>query len=801
MDQESTQIIINHCPECSQGVDVTALAPYSKIICPHCQVAVRIRTRLGQYQIKGPLGEGGMSRVFVAEDITLGREVALKILHQELSLDRKLTEMFEREAKLTASINHPNVVKVYTVGSENGYFYIAMELLEAISVEQIIAENGALPEREVLDIAYDVVAGLKAAYQNKLIHRDIKPGNMLVTKDGTAKLVDFGLAVAQGGADVNEDLWATPFYVPPEKLVREPDTYLGDIYALGATCYHALAGQPPFLANTSSLEELIAIKSVNVDLKSVAPSATTATVKLFEQMMAYSPSDRPASYDILLEKIQARRNDVGAPPKVNLHSVKTKRKGTLLKVFLGFGACLLMIVFLFFRTNGKKDQSDLNSLLTSAGDRVISPEEREAAGKMLAGRRAMVSGQLNEARKIFGELEGNKNFTQPSMAWNTFNQGLVELLIGNEKSARTAFAALKSQKGFEPSQKPYERFFDRISVVLSNPLPVLRSDLVVDSTSFESIGLLAAALKNWEQEQYSEANRFFEDFLKVESPSTDLWIGDMKSVVSKYQADLALLESLPNPSQQMDSKTLEDAKAKLETADQKLQTRGSMKKLLKSRIIRAENFISNARPPTPPATVEPPSPLATEWTDAEMADVAHIQTVVSSFPDFKNSYVFSGAVLKLEATTPNTPKGKALRQDLIDGCKAANIFLESLTARLNLGSYKGIIERKQGVKLDAAITAASPTTINLDLGFGGPNEVEIDEFAPSWFIDAAEQCLGEPSPNNLKIYKEAFWFSTLCGFSSQANRIAAKIITIDKKFKEDGQRFRKINFNQSVTTN
>ena len=170
---------------------------------------------MGQYQITGMLGEGGMSQVFKSFDMHLGREVALKVLHQSLSRDSALTAMFEREAKLTASILHPNVVKVFTVGNEDGYFFIAMELVDATSLEQVIASTGALPEKEVLHVAHDVVAGLKAAYHEGLIHRDIKPGNMLVTGEGTSKLVDFGLAVQQGGDDESDDVWATPYYVPP----------------------------------------------------------------------------------------------------------------------------------------------------------------------------------------------------------------------------------------------------------------------------------------------------------------------------------------------------------------------------------------------------------------------------------------------------------------------------------------------------------------------------------------------------------------------------------------------------------
>ncbi|MDF1814521.1 MAG: serine/threonine-protein kinase, partial [Verrucomicrobiales bacterium] len=733
MDSESDDIIINQCPECGQGVDVSSLSPFSKIECPHCNVAVRVRTRLGQYEILGPLGEGGMSQVFSAEDITLGRKVALKILHQELSLDSKLTEMFEREAKLTASINHPNVVKVYTVGHEGGYFYIAMELVHAISVEQIIAEQGALPEEKVLQMAYDVVSGLKAAYQLNLIHRDIKPGNILVTEDGTAKLVDFGLAVVQGGADENEDIWATPFYVPPEKLVREPDTHLGDIYALGATCYHALAGQPPFVANTSSLEELIEIKSRGVDLKSVAPNATLPTVKLIERMMSYSAAARPSSYDELLKKIQIRQNELGAVPQVSAHSVKSDRKGLFVKLGIGVVTVVAVLFFVFQSKKGQSGSDEIASLLGTSGERVISAAEREAAGKMLSGRSAMVRGRFGEALNIFSDLEGNANFTQPTLGWNTFNHGLVELLMGNEKSARNAFQSLRKQKGFDdPAHKPYDVFFSQIGAILSDPLPVLRSDVRISSETFEAIGLLAAGLKNWEQDQFEEAGIFLRDFGRIGTLETDPWIAEMKPVTGKYLADLAAYEKLPNPSVQMSASDLKKVKAQLESAEDKART-SRMKQFIRARLRRAESFIEDAKKKAPP----PPKVDSDVWTDEENAEVSQLQKLVESLPDYKSNYAFSEALASLENAEFTTPKGKALHQDLIEGYKKAGNFLPSLVERFNSGNYQGKIRRKTGMALDAAITSATVDTFVVDLGFG-PNDVGIGAFETAWLVEAAE---------------------------------------------------------------
>ena len=787
MDSESEDIIINQCPECAQDLDVTDFPPFSKIVCPSCEATVRVRNRLGQYEIKYLLGEGGMSQVFAAEDTTLGRTVALKILHQSLSQDDKLTEMFEREAKLTASINHPNVVKVYTVGREKGYFYIAMELVNATSVEQMIAEQGALPELQVLQIAHDVVSGLDAAYRTNLIHRDIKPGNMLVTPEGTTKLVDFGLAIAQGGADENEDLWATPFYVPPEKLVREPDTHLGDIYALGATCYHALAGKPPFEANTGSLEELIEIKKEPVNLREAAPGASKVTVKLIEQMMAHSAAVRPSSYDKLLVRIEACKEEKGGLPASNVHTVQTSGAQKLVRLaFVVVPLIVLLIAVLALQDNGDDPGVDLEP----AQDRVISEEEREAVSKMLAGRQAMIDGQFPRAKRTFEELILDDRFDQPIRSWNTFNRGLVELLWGDEKGSREIFAGLATEEGFGSEElEAYARFFGKMSRLLTDPLPIRIEEIAAESDSFETIGWFAAGLKNWELGQFESADRLFTTFEKTDSPSSERWIADLKKVARRYRTDYQLLQGLPNPSRKMNLRELEDTITALVASRDSLKTRGALPGLVERRLERGNEFLALEKK----AQAERARARSQEWSSAELGELGRLQAKIDSLNGVKTSYLFSDAVNELEALSTDTTKGEALRQDLIEGFRAASRFVESLAIRLNEDGYEGVVRRRSGRALDAAITAATPDSFTVDLGFG-PNEVEVVAFEPSWLVEAAEATLEEPSEENISSWLEVFWFSRILGLEDESRRIATLLVALDEDFRKAGQRFAKVSF-------
>ena len=205
--------------------------------------------------------------VFEAEDETLGRRVALKILNRTYSRDAARLEQFRQEALITASITHPNVITLYSVGYDQGYFYLAMELVGGGSLEQRIRRENKLTEGDALRIGHEVAEGLRAAQHQGLIHRDVKPANILFTETGTAKVVDFGLALfTDRGPDKSAEIWATPYYVAPEKILQNEEDYRSDIFSLGATLFHALTGSPPHQVDTHAIEELRRIKSRRVTL-------------------------------------------------------------------------------------------------------------------------------------------------------------------------------------------------------------------------------------------------------------------------------------------------------------------------------------------------------------------------------------------------------------------------------------------------------------------------------------------------------------------------------------------------------
>jgi eukaryotic-like serine/threonine-protein kinase len=205
-----------------------------------------------RYELLEALGSGAMATVWRAHDRRLGREVAIKVLSEQLASNPSFRDRFEREAVHVASLKHPNIVTVYDSGSEDGAYYIIMELVEGESLQSRLARSSPyMPWREVPQLGEELLAGLSHAHHKGIVHRDIKPANILITREGTAKLADFGIARAASDAEsltTTGSFIGTPSYSSPEQLGSQPATPATDLYSLGCVLYHCLAGHPPFEA-------------------------------------------------------------------------------------------------------------------------------------------------------------------------------------------------------------------------------------------------------------------------------------------------------------------------------------------------------------------------------------------------------------------------------------------------------------------------------------------------------------------------------------------------------------------------
>ena len=318
------------CLACGTVIDTTAAQPLARVPCPKCGGKVRAERTFDHFVLVETLGVGGMGTVYKARDTLLDRFVALKLLRQDLGTGIDHAAQLQQEARVAASVNHPNVVQVFASGTDHGQFYLVMELVDHGSLDDFIEQQTRLPEEQVLESGIQVAKGLRAAHRKGLIHCDVKPANILFVDEYTAKIGDFGLAgVAAQGAETQSEIWATPYYVAPERLNNELPDFRSDIYSLGATLFHAIAGKAPIEGETSSAVALRELKTRPLDLRKIMPEVSEATARVFHRMLAPDPAQRFSSYDELVAELEGARGFLNGKEDADLAKPQQSRRPIL----------------------------------------------------------------------------------------------------------------------------------------------------------------------------------------------------------------------------------------------------------------------------------------------------------------------------------------------------------------------------------------------------------------------------------------------------------------------------------------
>jgi serine/threonine-protein kinase len=255
------------------------------------------------------LGEGGMGQVYLAEQMSLKRRVAIKLLRHELSRDAVSRKRFETEAKAVAQLSHPNIVQVYAVGEQDGLLYMALEYVDGLTLKELLTRKGPLDLPIALSIMRQVAAALVRAAEIGIIHRDIKPENLLITRKVEVKVTDFGLSRIMGyseGMSLTQTGHAmgTPLYMSPEQVMGQPLDVRTDLYSFGATCYHMLTGQPPFMGETAIAVGFKHVQEEPTPVTHFRPDLPPELGAIISKLMAKRPEDRYQSARELLRDLK-----------------------------------------------------------------------------------------------------------------------------------------------------------------------------------------------------------------------------------------------------------------------------------------------------------------------------------------------------------------------------------------------------------------------------------------------------------------------------------------------------------------
>jgi predicted RNA-binding Zn-ribbon protein involved in translation (DUF1610 family) len=529
MAPEQTAPTTETCPACGAIIDTTENDPLARVPCPKCGEKVRVQRAFNNFELVETVGVGGMGTVYKATDTLLDRFVALKLLRKDLGDEIDYATRLQQEARVAASVSHPNVIQVFSSGKDHGQFYLVMELVDHGSLDDLIEQRKSLPEEQVVEAGIQVAKGLRAAHAKGLIHRDVKPANILFADEHTAKIGDFGLAgVAAETGEGRREIWGTPYYVAPERLNNQPEDLRSDIYSLGATLFHAISGRAPIEGDTNSATALRELKNSPMDLREVAPEVSERTASVLQRMIAPDPAKRFSSYDELVDALE------------NAHGVLTGKGDARGTPWLAAGISILVALAIavgavvFVRSSRKAVPA------APAGPVIAVAELERQAGE---ARHELVINHYNKAGAQFARIAGEARGKQPLYGWARMQQALAAMVGRENSQARQALQDVENagQAGFGKSDADLAKFFTTTAKRLLAPGVVPGVEAAQKSaTNFESFALFPLGLKDVDQGAAAEAIPFFEQFVNAKPAGNFAWIGELKPLAQKYLDDSRL---------------------------------------------------------------------------------------------------------------------------------------------------------------------------------------------------------------------------------------------------------------------
>ena len=298
MDVSVERVEEFECPVCSERIVSPEVGPLEKMVCPRCSSEVTVPARFGNFLLLEKMGDGMIGPVYRALDLTLNRQIALKVMLKVFAMNPQLVEAFRLQASAAAAILHPNIVTIYAFGAHADHYHISMELIRGHSLHDLLT-RGAIEERDLLNVAFRISEALQYASSSGMIHGDVRPRNVFIDQDGTPKIGDFGIAKAMADAGFRNLVWSSPYYTPPERTEgRDPDMR-GDLYSLGATLYHSLCGRPPFDHTDPAVVMEMKRTQTVPDIRSLDDSIHPSSASILARLLERNPARRYPTHESL----------------------------------------------------------------------------------------------------------------------------------------------------------------------------------------------------------------------------------------------------------------------------------------------------------------------------------------------------------------------------------------------------------------------------------------------------------------------------------------------------------------------
>lgn len=715
MFEPTTDVLPQACPACGTVVDVGGVEPLARVACPSCGEKFRVDRAFDHFELLETLGVGGMGAVYKARDTRLDRFVALKLLRKELSADPAEAARLEQEARLTAAVNHPNVVQVYSSGTAHGQIYLVMELVDHGSLDDLMAQHERVPEARVLATGIQVARGLQAAHERGLIHRDVKPGNILFGDEETAKIGDFGLAVAAGqNAEARNEIWGTPYYVAPERLNNEPEDFRSDLYSLGATLFHAAAGKPPMEGESTSAAELRELKSHPAELREVAPEVSAETSRVIGRMIAPDPADRFASYAELIDELRGAYRPFSGEPDVS-----ALRRWWLIATIAALAVAAAAGVYVV-RVRHATQTTIANVSHDSEAVAVLQRRYGEA-------RQQLIMGNYDAAATSLAQLSVEAKGKQPLFDWIELHRGLAALLQNDASAARAAFQAVESASDSsqdKPGADLGPFFKETARALLADP-PV-KASAQINPNSADALALFLLAARNWQAAKYAEAVPLLERYSATNATGAFAWANDYKPVAQKLLADYKLYaEWKKQPHSFTTVSDIAAALKMLRASVRKLQTHGALADEMTAEVKRLSAEQKRMKKLEKADSAASSKALAEEGP-AWAAALTEARRSIAV-------YDFSGASETIDAVDVSDPALRAAQTAELKRIEWLVAWKAKLIADLSTGRFAAPVTDIRGASYTGA-AGASETGIALRIPPYGSAQVKWTDLAPKTLL-------------------------------------------------------------------